>query len=93
LFITVIDWGTGVAHLVDLDERQRTLITIYRHNYIDKGWGTGVLHLVGLDERQQTLITLYRHNYIDKGWGTGVPHLVGLNRIIASTMYMLRYPD
>jgi len=27
----------SVPHLVGLDERQRTLITLYRYNYIDTG--------------------------------------------------------
>jgi len=48
LFITAKGWGIGVLHLVGLDERQQTLITLYRHSYVDKGWGTGVPHLVGL---------------------------------------------
>jgi len=49
LFITSKGWGTGVPHLVGLNERQQTLITLYRH-YVDKGWGTGVPHLVGLSQ-------------------------------------------
>jgi len=37
-----------VPHLVSLNGRQQTLITLYQHSYVDKGWGTGVPHLVGL---------------------------------------------
>jgi len=51
-----------IPHLVSLDEKQQTLVILYRHNYIDKGWRTGVPHLVGLSWIIASTIYMLRYS-------------------------------